>query len=53
MYSIRYTMAKKDIMTFISGLHDMQADMIEEFVARSEVEGFPQATQIIDHIRSM
>jgi len=53
MYSIRYTMAKKDIMTFISGLHVMQADMIEELVARSEVEGFPQATQIIDHIRSM
>lgn len=53
LYSIRYTMAKKDIMTFVSGLHDMQADMIEELVRRSEGTGFPQATEVIDHIRSL
>jgi hypothetical protein len=46
-------MAKKDIMTFVSGLHDMQANMIEELVRRSEGTGFPQATEVIDHIRSL
>jgi len=51
--SIRMTMNKKDIMTFVSGLHDMQEAMIEELVSRKEKQGFPEATQVIDHIRSM
>jgi hypothetical protein len=53
LYSIRYTMPKKDIMTFVSGLHDIQADMIEQVVAQKERDGFPEATAVIDHIRSL
>lgn len=53
LYSIRYVMPKKDIMTFISGLHDIQADMIEEVVAQKEREGFPEATTVINHIKSL
>ncbi|CAB4138167.1 hypothetical protein UFOVP328_360 [uncultured Caudovirales phage] len=51
--SIRMTMNKKDIMTFVSGLHDLQSDMIEELVRRKERDGFPEATEVINHIRSL
>ena len=51
--SIRMTLNKKDIMTFVSGLHDLQSDMLEELVRRKEVQGFPEATVVIDHIRSL
>jgi hypothetical protein len=53
LYSIRYTMPKKDIMTFVSGLHDIQSDMIEEAVAQKEREGFPEATTVINHIKAL
>jgi hypothetical protein len=53
LYSIRYTMPKKDIMTFVSGLHDIQADMIEQVVAQKEREGFPEATAVINHIKGL
>ena len=48
--SIRMTMNKKDIMTFVSGLHDLQSDMIEELVRRREAQGFPEATAAIKRI---
>ena len=51
--SIRMTMNKKDIMTFVSGLHDIQETMIEELVSRKEKQGFPEATEVINHIRSL
>jgi len=51
--SIRMTLNKKDIMTFVSGLHDLQSDMIEELVKRKEAQGFPEATEVINHIRSL
>jgi hypothetical protein len=50
---LKYVMKRKDIMTFVSGLHDMQADMIEELVRRKEAQGFPEATTVINHIRSL
>ena len=28
-YKITYTMSKEDIMTFVSGLHEIQMEMIE------------------------
>ena len=49
-YKISYTMKKEDIMTFVSGLHNVQMDMIETVVARKEKEGFPEATAVIKHI---
>jgi spermidine synthase len=51
--NIRMTLNKKDIMTFVSGLHDLQSDMIEELVKRKEAQGFPEATEVINHIRSL
>ncbi len=51
--SIRMTLNKKDIMTFVSGLYDLQSDMIEELVRRKEAQGFPEATEVINHIRSL
>ena len=51
--NIRMTLNKKDIMTFVSGLHDLQSDMIEELVKRKETQGFPEATAVINHIRSL
>lgn len=53
LYNIRYTMKKEDIMTFVSGLHDIQKDMIETVVMRKEREGFPEATAVIEHIRNL
>lgn len=50
---LKYIMKRKDIMTFVSGLHDLQSDMIEELVRRKEAEGFPEATEVINYIRSL
>lgn len=44
---LKYIMKRKDIMTFVSGLHDMQADMIEELVKREEAKGFPQVLEAL------
>jgi spermidine synthase len=51
--SIRMTMNRKDIMTFVSGLHDLQSDMIEELVRRKEAQGFPEAAAVIKHVMEM
>jgi len=53
LYTIRYTMKREDLMTFVSGLHDIQADMIEELVQAEEAKGFPQVQPILAHIMSM
>ena len=50
LFNIRYTMKKEDIMTFVSGLHEVQADMIECVVVKKEQEGFPEASAVIRHI---
>ena len=47
LYSIRYTLKPQDIMTFVSGLHDIQADMIEEAVEKS---GYKDAKEVLKHI---
>ena len=49
----RYTMKKEDIMTFVSGLHEVQADMIECAVIAKEREGFPEASAVIRHIQEL
>ena len=53
LFNIRYTMKPKDIMTFVSGLHDIQMDMIETVVMRKEREGFPEASAVIQHVMSL
>ena len=50
LYNIKMTMKREDIMTFVSGLHDIQMDMIETVVVRKEREGFPEASAMIKHI---
>ncbi len=47
---LKYVMKRKDIMTFVSGLHDMQADMIEELVRREEAKGFPQVQEVLKSV---
>ena len=51
LFNIRYTMKPEDIMTFVSGLHDIQMDMIETAVIKKEKEGFPEANVVIKHIQ--
>jgi len=50
VYNIRYQMKPADIMTFVSGLHDVQMDMIETAVIAKEKQGFPEATALLKHI---
>lgn len=49
-YKLSYRMKPKDIMSFVSGLHNVQLDMIETTVAMKEKQGFPEATLVIKHI---
>ena len=51
--SIRYTLKREDIMTFISGLHELQEDLIEASVAQKEKQGFPEATEVINYIKGL
>ena len=50
-YKITYTMSREDIMTFVSGLHEIQEDLIEASVRSKEAQGFPEANAVIDHIK--
>ena len=52
-YKITYHMSKEDIMTFVSGLHEVQHDMIETVVISKEKQGFPEATAVIEHIKNL
>lgn len=45
--SIRLVMRKEDIMTFVSGLHELQLEMIDEAVERSDLR---QAQEILKSI---
>jgi spermidine synthase len=49
--SIRMTMNRKDIMTFVSGLHDIQEAMIEELVRRKEAQGFPEVQEVLKAVK--
>jgi hypothetical protein len=49
-YKISYQMKPEDIMTFVSGLHVVQLDMIDCAVIAKEREGFPEANLVIKHI---
>jgi hypothetical protein len=50
LFNIRYTMKPEDVMTFVSGLHVVQLDMIDCAVIKKEKEGFPEASAVIQHI---
>jgi hypothetical protein len=48
--SIRQVLTKDQIMSFVSGLHQTQQEMIELVVASKEKQGFPEASAVIRHI---
>lgn len=51
--SLRLTLTRDQIMTFVSGLHETQNELIEAMVASREKQGFPEATLVIEHIRNL
>lgn len=51
--SIRFTLKREDIMTFVSGLHEIQEDLIEAGVQSKERQGFPEATEVINYIKGL
>jgi hypothetical protein len=48
--SIRMTLNRDQIMTFVSGLHETQWQLIEAVVSSRERQGFPEATAVLKHI---
>ena len=44
---------RKIIQLQLDALHTMQLDMIDEAVEAKQREGFPEATEVIDYIRSL
>jgi hypothetical protein len=53
LYSIKQTLSRDQIMTFVSGLHETQWQLIEAVVASRERQGFPEASAVINHIMEM
>lgn len=51
--SIKLQLTKEQIMTFVSGLHKEQLEMIDLAVTQKEEQGFPEANAVIDHIMSL
>ena len=50
MGNIKMTLNRDQIMTFVSGLHETQMELIEAVVSSRERQGFPEATAVIQHI---
>ena len=48
--SIKTTLNRDQIMTFVSGLHETQMELIEAVVSSRERQGFPEATAVIKSI---
>ena len=44
---------RRIIQLQLDALHTMQLEMIDEAVESKEREGFPEAAQVIDYIRSL
>ena len=48
--SLRQVLTRDQIMTFVSGLHETQRQMIELTITAKEKQGFPEASAVIKHI---
>jgi hypothetical protein len=48
--SIKTTLSRDQIMTFVSGLHETQMQLIEAVVASRERQGFPEVTAVLKAI---
>ena len=44
---------RKIIQLQLDALHTMQLEMIDEVVEAKEYQGFPEATEVINYIRSL
>jgi len=51
--SIRMTLNRDQIMTFVLGLHETQMELIEAVVVSRERQGFPEASAVIKRIMEM
>ena len=47
---LKLTLTRDQIMTFVSGLHETQMELIEAMVGSRERQGFPEATAVIKSI---
>lgn len=47
----RYTLSRDQIQAFVNSLHEAQADMLEQLVAREESQGFPQVQSILNRFQ--
>ena len=47
LYNIKMTLNRDQIMTFVSGLHETQHQLIEAVVFSREKQGFPEATAVL------
>lgn len=50
---LKMTLSRDQIMTFVSGLHETQMQLIEATVASKERQGFPEAAAVIKRIMEM
>jgi hypothetical protein len=50
LYNIKMTLNRDQIMTFVSGLHETQHQLIEAVVFSREKQGFPEATAVLKAI---
>jgi hypothetical protein len=48
--TLRQVLTRDQIMSFVSGLHETQRQMIELTVTAKEKQGFPEASVVIKHI---
>jgi hypothetical protein len=48
--NIKMTLNRDQIMTFVSGLHETQMELIEAVVVSRERQGFPEATAVLKSI---
>jgi hypothetical protein len=48
--SIKMTLSRDQIMTFVGGLHETQMELIEAVVISRERQGFPEATAVLKSI---
>ena len=51
--SVRMTLSRDQIMTFVSGVHETQMELIEAVVVSRERQGFPEASAVIKRIMEM
>ena len=52
-FKFTYTINKKDIPDFVNSLHKLQEHYMDSALEQKAREGFPEATEVINHIMSL